>query len=275
MRGVSVLAAGILGCLLWAGAALADRNARMEALLEAIRIGDTVKIMREEGLLYGESLAEDMMPEADLGSWRAHMGRIYDTSRMRALVGTRLAAELEGVDLAPLERFFTSELGAEIISLELSAREAFLDLAVEEAAQAQFDALESEQAPIVGQIEQLITDSDLVDLNVMGILNSNLMLYRGLADGGAYDLSEEDMLADVWAQEDEVRADSTAWITAYLLTAYQPLDPEELDRYIAFWQTEEGRALNRALFATFDRMYEEISYLVGQAVAQHLRSQKL
>ena len=72
-----------------------------------------------------------------------------------------------------------------------------------------------------------------------------------------------------------MREDSAGWIGAYLLTAYQPLEPDELDAYIAFWQTDEGRELNRALFATFDRMYAEISYLMGQAVAQHLRSQEL
>ena len=82
-------------------------------------------------------------------------------------------------------------------------------------------------------------------------------------------------MLDVWAQEDGVREDSAEWIGAYLLTAYQPLEPDQLDRYIALWRTEEGKELNRALFAVFDRMYEELSYLLGRAMAQHMRSQKL
>lgn len=275
MRAFIRLPALLAAMLLWAGAALAERDAQMQVLLEALRVGDTLEIMREEGLLYGESLAQDMMPEADIASWTAHVERIYDPAKMRRLVSERLSAELEGVALAPINAFFTSDLGVEIIELELSAREAFLDLDVEDAAKAQYEELAGENAQIIGQIEQLVEDSDLVEMNVMGILNSNLMLYRGLADGGAYDLSEQEILTDVWSQEEGVREDSSEWIGAYLLTAYQPLEPVEIDRYIAFWQTEEGKRLNRALFATFDRMYEELSYLMGQAVAQHLRSQKL
>ena len=270
------LAAGaVTAGLLWAAPALAEAEGAMTRLIDALRMDDTVAIMREEGLLYGEDLAAEMMPEADLTSWRAHLERLYDSAKMQKLVEAGLAAELGGVDVAPLAEFFTSELGEEIVELEISAREAFLDTEVEAAAKEHYADLDREGAEIVRQIETLIADSDLIEQNVMGILNANLMLYRGLADGGAYDLSEEDMLRDVWSQEEGVRDDSSEWIGAYLLTAYQPLETDEIDRYIAMWRTEEGQALNRALFAVFDRMYEEISYLTGQAVAQHMRSQKL
>lgn len=276
MARLSRLALGAAAAgLLWAAPALAQAEGATARLIDALRMDDTVAIMRQEGLLYGEDLAAEMMPEADLTSWRAHLERLYDADKMQALVEAGLAAELEGVEVAPLADFFTSDLGEEIVELEIAAREAFLDGEVEAAAKAQYAELESEGAEIVGQIETLVEDSDLIEQNVMGILNANLMLYRGLADGGAYDLSEEDMLLDVWSQEEGVREDSTAWIGAYLLTAYQPLEPEEIDRYIELWRTQEGQALNRALFAVFDRMYEEISYLTGQAVARHMRSQKL
>ena len=275
MGPIRAAAAAVAATVIWAMPAQAEARADLDVLLEALRVGDTVDIMRQEGLAYAESLAQDMMPEADPSGWQATVERIYDTGKMRRLVEERMARGLEGVDLAPLNAFFTSELGAEVIELELSAREAFLDPEVEDAAKEQYEKLAREGALIVDQIDTLVADSDLIEHNVMGILNSNLMLYRGLADGGAYDMSEEDMLLDVWSQEDGVREDSTAWIGAYLLTAYQPLEDDEVQEYIDLWRSDEGQALNTALFATFDRMYEELSYLVGQAVAQHMRSQEL
>lgn len=275
MGPIRAAAAAVAAAVIWAMPAQAEDRAELDVLLQALRVGDTVEIMREEGLAYSQSLARDMMPEADPARWQATVERIYDTGKMRNLVEERMAQGLEGVDLAPLNAFFTSELGAEVVELELSAREAFLDPEVEDAAKEQYEKLDREGALIVDQIDTLIADSDLIEHNVMGILNSNLMLYRGLADGGAYDLSEEDMLLDVWSQEEGVREDSAAWIGAYLLTAYQPLEDNEVQEYIDLWRSDEGQALNRALFSTFDRMYEELSYLVGQAVAQHMRSQEL
>lgn len=261
--------------LLWTGPAHADRAARMATLVEALRIEETVRIMHDEGLVYGASLARDMMPEADTESWRRRVARIYDPERMRALVVAGLEEGLADVPLAPLVDFFTSGLGHKVVALELSTREAFLDRATEDAAREAYAALADTRAPILGRIETLIDDSDLVERNVTGILNSNLMLYRGLVDGGAYEMSGEDILRDVRAQADSVRADSAEWIGAYLLAAYRPLPPEELDRYIAFWRSDPGRALNRALFATYDRMYEEVSYLLGQSMAQYMRGRKL
>lgn len=268
VRAVAVFAAILL-------LTLPARAGQMDALIGALRVGDTVSIMREEGLAYGAGLAADMMPEADMDTWRQTVGRIYDTGKMQNLVEAGLREELAGIAVGPLAEFFTSDLGAKIVALELSARRAFLDEDVEAAARQRYHDLSREGARIVDQVDTLVADSDLIEHNVTGILNSQLMLYRGLADGGGYDLSEEDMLLDAWAQEEAVREDSAEWIGAYLLTAYRPLDPEELDRYIALWRTEEGQALNRALFAVFDRMYEELSYLLGQAMAQHMRSEKL
>lgn len=253
----------------------AERGARMERLLTALRIADTVAIMRREGLEYAAGLGREMMPGIGGQGWPARIGRLYDPARMRATVEESLTSALDGVDVAPLLAFFESSLGGRVVALELSAREAFLDPDIEAAARARHAAMVAEGAPIIGRIDTLIADSDLVGRNLSGVLNSNLMLYRGLADGGAREMTEEDMLRDVWSQEDAVRQDGADWLGAYLLTAYRPLDAGEIDRYIALWRTPGGRALNAALFAAFDRMYEEMSYLVGRALAEHMRAREL
>ncbi|MEL7013805.1 MAG: DUF2059 domain-containing protein, partial [Pseudomonadota bacterium] len=203
--------------------AMADRIAQFEALMDAIRISDTVEILSNEGVQYGSNLIRDMMMDADTPGWRLRVGQIYDETRMQTLLTTGLTRELAEVDLQPLVAFFASQLGEDIINAELDARKAFFDEAVEMAARDRFEDMTDNDDPLVEQITTMMSDSDLVNFNVMGIMNSNLMLYRGLADGGAIDLGEEDILRDVWTQESSVRSESTGWIQGYFLTAYSTL----------------------------------------------------
>lgn len=255
--------------------ATAQRAPQAERLMTVLRVTDTVAIMRREGLVYGADLGREMMPDLDQRGWQARIDRLYDAARIQDIVETGLARELQGIDLAPLLAFFDTPLGERVVTLELSAREAFLDPEIEEVAKERYGELVHEKTDIAARIDALIADSDLVERNVSGILNSNLMLYRGLADGGAWDLGEDEMLRDVWSQAETVRQDSREWLGGYLLTAYSPLAGDDLDRYIALWRSPEGRALNSALFAAYDRLYEELSYLVGRALAEHMRGQDL
>lgn len=255
--------------------ATAQRAPQVERLMTVLRVADTIAIMRREGLVYGADLGREMMPDLDQQGWQTRIDRLYDAARMQDIVETGLARELQGVDLVPLLAFFDTPLGERVVTLELSARSAFLEPEIEEVAKERYGELVHEKSDIAARIDALIDDSDLVERNVSGILNSNLMLYRGLADGGAWDLGEEEMLRDVWSQEETVRQDSREWLGGYLLTAYSPLAGDDLDRYIALWRSPEGRALNSALFVAYDRLYEELSYLVGRALAEHMRGQEL
>lgn len=272
---IMVAWAGLLGMVLLAGAALAqeaDRTAQQARLFEALDVAGTVAVMREEGLQYGDQIAAEMLPEADAARWAAQVSDIYNVGHMQRLVENELAVQLEGQDLGPILGFFDTDLGHRIVALELDARRAFMDPAVDEAATERAAEARAEGLPIMAQIDGLIADSDLVARNVAGSLNSNLMFLRGLADGGASDLGDDDMIREVWAQAEQTRAETEAWLGAFLLTAYAPLDAAELESYAAFYRTPEGRALNRALFAAFNRMYDELSYLLGQSVAEHLTS---
>jgi len=203
------------------------------------------------------------------------VARIHDADRMQQTLSRRLGEALADVPLAPLIAFFTSPVGRRVVARELAAREALLDPDAEAAANADYAALARKTAPIIARIDTLISDSDLIERNLTGILNADLMLYRGLVDGGLYAMSEEDILREVGRQADTVRRDGAAWLRAYLLVAYRPLAPDELDRTIAFWRSAPGRALNRALFASFDALYEQLSYLLGQSLARYMRQQKL
>ncbi len=271
----TLAAVGALSAVLLAPAATTAQDDDRERLIELMRIDDTVEVMRKEGLRYGAEIGGEMLPDLPKDDWERTVSRIYDAEKMEAVITQGFETALEGEELGTLVEFFDSGLGEEIIGLEISAREAFLDEETEIAAMDAFEMARGDETDLYQQVETIIADSDLVEYNVMGAMNANLMFYRGLADGGAIDLGESDMLADVWAQEPDIRAESEAWLGSFLMMAYRPLEREELEAYAALYRTPEGRILNTAVFNAYDRMYDEISYLLGQAVAEHMRSQEL
>ena len=248
---------------------------QMQELTKALRIGDMVEILRQEGFTHSQQLAADLIPGRANASWSKQITTIYDTGWMEQVVSQTFAEEMQGAALAPLITFFTSDTGREVVELELKAREALLDEKKEQLAGQLYRRAKRNNSWIYEQITELIEDSDLVEFNVAGSLNSNMMFYRGMADGGAFTLSEEEMLADVWSQEEQIRADSEDWLGPYLMLAYQKLDREELSAYAGLYRTEPGQKFNTAIFKAYNTLYDQISYALGRAIARQLKSEEL
>ena len=261
--------------LLITGPARAADPVQLQDLFNALHITDTIEVMHDDGVAYGREIGQDMLSEGDMGGWQQVVERIHDKDWMRGVVEKGFTKSLKNKDLSDILAFLQSQQGQQIVDLEIAARRAFLDPAIEEAARARLEQRRDDKAPVLDAIDQLIQDSDLIERNVMGALNSNLVFYNGLVDGGALEMSQADIVADVWSQEDTVRDEARDWLNAFLLMAYEPLDKAELQAYIAFYQTPEGKVLNRAMFDAFDAMYEEVSYILGRALARHMQSEKL
>ncbi len=188
-----------------------------------------------------------------------------------------LAAATAGQDIGPILAFFTSEPGSTFIDLEVSARQAMLDPEVEQMAKEAAAVAMADESPLYAQIERFVAANDLVETNVVAAMNSTYAFYLGLMDGGAFpaEMTESDILGDVWAQEPMIRANTEEWVYSFLLMAYGPLSPEDMEAYIAFSETDAGRAANRAIFAAFDGMFEEISLALGRAAARYMATEEL
>lgn len=275
-----LLAAPLLSlCLATATAtsAAAQGVAPVDTLFRAMGLPDILQIMREEGLAYGKTLEADLFTGAGGESWGKLVDEIYDLDRMTATVRNRLDSELAARDLAPMIDFYTSDRGREIVALEVSARRALMDEAVEEAAKARLAEMLRIDAPRLRVLRSFAESADLIEHNVVGALNANYAFYTGLVDGGAFDgtMTEEEILTDIWSQEDTVRADTHEWLYSYLVLAFQPLATEDIEAYAAFNASEAGAVLNRALFAAFDEMYEALSLALGHGAARFIGGAEL
>lgn len=249
------------------------------ALGETLRIDGVIAVMRDEGLEYGRTLRIEMLPEAPALAWQAEVSRIYDAAAMRAVFDTALSRALAGDSavLTAAQRFFGDQRGQKILRLELEARRALLDDAVEAAAQEAARQMAEEATPRHDLLRRFAETNDLIELNVMGALNANLAFYKGLSQGGAFGqaMPEDDMLAEVWAQEPDLRRETEDWLWPYLSLAYGPLSDEELQAYIAFSASPEGQRLNSAIFAAFDELFVAISLQLGLAAGRQLQGQDI
>lgn len=257
--------------------AQAEITPEVQRLSKALGLVEIVDVMHAEGIAYGDELAESMFPGPVSSDWRAVVTGIYDTDRMKEVAINGFAKSIAPADVELLTRFFESALGAEIIALEISARLALMDDAVDEANNAHVAAMIKDDDPRIALIDQFIEVNKLLESNVVGALNSNYAFFTGLVDGGAYEdpLSDEEILREVWSQEADIRKDTQEWLYGFLSMAYSPLSDEELMLYIKLSETPEGQALNNALFDGFDALFNAISHELGLAAAREMSSEEL
>ena len=162
-------------------------------------------------------------------------------------------------------------------TLEVSGRRALLDETVEDSSLLKYEELSSAGDPKVSLIEEFVAVNGLVDANVVGAMNANYAFYQGLADAGVLepDMTDEQIISEIWSQEEAIREETDAWIHGYLTMAYAPLSEQEISDYIAFSKTPAGKDLNSALFAGFDAVFTEVSRQLGRAAGGVLAGQEL
>lgn len=271
------LALVLIGLTLFSAPAFAD--ARMTVLVDVLKLAEAAQILRDEGLEHAADLNADMLDGKGGAGWQMQSAAIYDAGPMVESVRAALADELQGPDhaetLETIIDFFASDLGAKIVTLENSARIAIQDSEVEAAARARYAALQGSDDARFAMITAFVESGDMINRNVTAAMNSNYQFLRGLAEGDAVEMTEDEILQSVGSEIDAITEDTVAWLYGYLLLAYHPLNDDELQIYLAFSQTDAGQTLNRGLFDGFGKAYEDISYALGRAVALNMTAQEL
>lgn len=272
------LAAAATAVALTAGGSLAAEGdvARLE---DALQLREVFAVMSEEGRAYGAEIEADMFPGAGGPSWVQAVNGIYSVDRILPVFETAFEAELSrtDADVAAMAAFFEGDLGRRVTTLEISGRRALLDQAVEDASRLKYEELAAAGDPKVALIDAFVDANGLVDANVVGAMNANFAFYQGLGDAGVLEdgMTEDQIIADIWAEEDAIRAETDIWIRSYLAMAYAPLSDAEITEYTEFSVTPAGRDLNAALFAGFDAAFRDVSRQLGRAAGGVMAGQEL
>lgn len=263
-----------LGSLLPVRAQTGDPVAHLSAVL---RLPEVIDVMRLEGLDYGKTLEAKLFPSQGGAAWAQEVAKIYDDATLTAAFDTRFRAGLPVAQVPAILAFFDSERGRRIVSLEIAARRALLDPTVEEQAQRMLAGMTAADAPRLAALKTFATANDLVESNVAGTMNSDVAFYRGMAEGHAagFEMTEAQITAEVAGQEDSIRQQTEDWLFPFLALAYAPLSDADLAAYTDFARTPAGKALNRALFAAFDGVFDGVAHDLGRAAARVLSGRAL
>jgi len=264
------ISAGAFVAAFWLASPTIAQDHDAEILFEALGLPDIIDIMREEGVVYGVQVGTDLFPSRVGPSWSATVETIYDAEVMQRDVKAAFIAALDGDDVAAMIAFFTSDLGRRFVDLEVAARRALLDDETDAASKALAATARAQNSARFQIVDTFVQSNDLIETNVVGALNSNYAFYTGLMKGGAFEdaLTEDQILADVWDQEPDIRANTAEWVYSFLMLAYDPVSDADLQAYIAFSKSEAGQQLNHTLFDAFDDHFDAISYKLGFEAAR-------
>lgn len=245
-----------------------------------MQLNRLVPILQDEAMAEGRELAATMFPRGGTGLWLDRVRALHHPDRIKGLFLRGASDALSAAGPADVQAglaFYLTGLGQRILMLEGKARAAMLDERVEATARASYARAVRLSHPRAARIARLIDTADLIGPNVAGGLNASIAFSKGFEAGGGFPMpmSETQIIRDAWAQEPELRADTEAWIGAYLYLAYASLTDAQLDLYIRFAASDGGRALSQVMFAGFDAAFGQTAYDLGLAAAAELRGREL
>lgn len=250
-----------------------------EDLVAALRLPDLFDVVSAEGRAYGREIDDNMLDGGGGASWALAVDQIYAPGRLLPKFTAALDENLlrTDADLGPALAFFRSALGQQATALEISARRALLDPDVEDAGRLTLEEMRANNAPRLALVDAFIEANNLVETNVASGLNANYAFYQGLRDAGAIgpEMSEDDVVAEVWSQEDAIRDETDTWVHAYLTMAYAPLSDDQIRQYTELSKEAGAVALNRAMAEAFETVFTDVSRQLGRAAGAVLAGQDL
>ncbi len=273
------LFAPLLASALAVAPVLPAAAAQIDDLVSALQLPAVFAVISEEGQAYGREIDGSMLDAAGGETWRDAVRQIYAPERILPEFTGALEANLaqSKTDIGPAIAFFRSDFGKQATALEISARRALLDPDVEDASRLTLEEMRAEENPRIGLIDAFVEANDLVETNVSSGLNANYAFYNGLRDAGAIgtEMTEDDVVAEVWSQEDAIRQETDTWVHAYLTMAYAPLSDDQIRQYIAVSGEPGAQALNRAMSDAYETVFSDISRQLGRAAGAVLAGQDL
>lgn len=275
---VPVLATALAAALSGPAAA-----ADVDEIMSALQMPAIFAVLSAEGEDYGRELDENMLDGAGGANWADAVRQIYEPGRLLPHFRTALEQTLQQATAADaagydgVVDFFRTDFGQQVTALEISARRALLDPDVADASRMTLEEMRAEESPRLALIEEFVTVNELLDSNVSSGLNANLAFYLGLRDAGAIgpEMSEDEMVAEVWSQEEAIREETSIWVHSYLAMAYAPLSDAELGRYTEFTRGDAAQALNRAVSEAYEIVFSDVSRQLGRAAGAVLAGQDL
>ena len=247
------LAAACLSLALSVSPAWAD----VDALLYAMQVRAIITAFALEGEEAGTSIDRAFLDGQGGNVWAETVRRLYDPERLETELRAVVKENLDPDVAAQALLFFDSELGRNIVDLEVQARQAMLNPELEAAAlRAGVDAADD--------IVHMIELRDLITRNTDTAVAAQDAFFAGLIASGA----GPDTAPNTESQRAAIERSTEEWLRGYYALAQSPLSADDRAIYSAFWDTEVGEALDEVLYTGFGASYTALSFALGQAAGR-------
>ncbi|MEL6449832.1 MAG: DUF2059 domain-containing protein [Pseudomonadota bacterium] len=254
----------VLSAALSLWAAMGQASAVVDQLVEAMGIPALIQSFATEGVEAGETINQTVLNGQGGDIWAVTVQRLYDPARLEDELRRGMSATLSPEVAAQALAFFDSDMGQRIITLEVQARQAMMDDAVEAAAK-------QAAARAGADVGAFLDLRDLVDRNTDAAINAQAAFFDGLAEtsGRAGDAPDFD------AQRPAIATETESWLRGYYALVQSALQDDDFAVYTAFWDTEVGEAVDDAMFEAFGACYSALSYGLGQAAGRLMPQNEL
>ncbi len=264
-----VFAAVISGVL-----APAAHAADVQELYDALRLDGIAEIIHQEGIEQIDVYAENYVGPRSAAQFAQQATQIFALEGIQSTLMDGLET-LDPEHMAAALGYFTSAQGAMFAELETTARVAISDDAVEEQAKAMAAEARDSDPTRIALLKRSIEVLDMVEFNIQAAQESQYSFLIELAQAGAIDFSQGEILALIAEDQGELTEMVQEWLLAFTYMAYSPVSDDELQGYIDFQSSDAGQALNLALFDAFRIMDVSQSQKMGRLVAGFMAAQEL
>lgn len=250
-------------------------HARTEALLRAVGVDSYLAGFADEIGGADNPMAESFSDISE--AWTAAARENFQTEAMFADVTEAMAGGLDAGQMAALEAFYSSPLGLEITAMEVAAQRAEMALQVKTEGADILRGLIAREDPRLEQLTQLIEALAAVETGLAMAESLNHAVLSGMSASGQmpYKLSSGQIDAMVAAQRGLMRGAIQEQLFVSMAYSYQTLSDDDLDAYIAFLQTDAGRAFYGRLLASTEAVIGARAHRFGARLMELQATEQL
>lgn len=224
-----------------------------------------------EGLALSFQDSDNALAQSDEGfgvAWDLAARQVFPADDMLEEIVGQMDGALPAENIDEMIQFFESDLGRKVTELEVAAQtgEGAARLQSEGSA-ILTDMIENDPARLQ-QYAAMVDALGIVEAQVTTAMNINFAIMTGMSASGKlpYEMSEEEILGNIAAQQDMFRADIQDNVFITFAYTYQDLSDAELAAYIDFLTSQNGRAL----YTNINRATEDVLSVRARAFGTRL-----
>jgi len=210
-------------------------------------------------------------------AWVDAAAQVFDPDRMMTDIAADLSEGLGEDDIALLMDFYSGGLGARVTELEVAAQNPANSDRADAQGREILAQLIAAEDPRLDAYQRMSDALGAIDTGAATAMNLSFALLNGIASSGKlpYELSEQQILAIVMGQQDQIRATIQQELFVSFAYTYRDLTDAELEDYTAFLTSDVGRSLYRMLNSATEMVLQDRAHAFGARFMELQSAQSL